>query len=327
MKINEIHNFLKRYEQLNEWSNFKHKMAKNVALVIKTIANKIREISNPIADSTSYEVIRDFLLKNRKNNSPFNLKFQIDGVDFKQLKFKIEFNPNSLNKNISGDYTALSNTLNIEIPPKNNFKEFENYLNKSFFEDLKEVLNHELVHFEDRNIPNLNYTIPSKKIFTDEILYLTHEKEIRALIQEMMPKIKRGYKLKDCIKERLKYPFGNAYEYFESNLIYFFFCFFVTSIFNDSTLKKKYWSLIVNDNKDLLIFNKNYEQLLSFRCVLKYISQKLNQAIGLFKDFEKTVGQFEYNLYSKLNFNKLSYDLLFSTFNSDLLNILNEESI
>lgn len=235
--------------------------------------------------------IQKYFLNHRLKNKNIRLKiyFNLDGINF-PIYFIME--NNNFNERISGSCnynknTKLPKSIDIIIPYKNNHEKFKNFIHENFILELKEVINHELSHLFDKESINDDYLNPLEseiKTFTENLFYQLQFSEIKAVLQESIPRVKNGEDIIDILSNRIKSIFYPKYENLKSSLVKLYFYVFISTTYNNINLKNTYWKYFSN-NKNIkkYIINKNNINLINQ--TLLFISRNF---ISLrFKNYDK----------------------------------------
>ena len=245
MKIIDVHKFNTKLKLLTEWNNFKHRIAKYVSEIIKKLSEKIKNDDDNLKNDTVMISIQKYFLKHRLKNKNIRLKiyFNLDGINF-PIYFIME--NNNFNERISGSCnynknTKLPKSIDIIIPYKNNYEKFKNFIHGNFILELKEVINHELTHLFDKESIIDDYLNPLEseiKTFTENLFYQLQFSEIKAVLQESMPRVKNGEDIIDILSNRIKSIFYPKYENLKSSLVKLYFYVFISTTYNNINLKK-----------------------------------------------------------------------------------------
>lgn len=268
MKIIDVHRFNRKFQMLNEWSNFKHKIANIVSKIIKKLAIKIKDDYDFLSGNTDLITISNFVKYHIKKKENFNLNFIIEDISSKDIIFNFSIRKSDLSKMngnlILNGYNGFS-VLNVYFPLIENEKELDIYLKNNFLSDLKKNINHELTHYFDKKIiyGEKDYLKGHEsKSVLDYFLYMTQKIEMRAIIQELVSFIHS--KNKNTIRKRenksslLKLicdRFRSSFEVInkKSFLEKCFISCFVSYIFNEKKLKERYWNFLIFE-KDISVY-------------------------------------------------------------------------
>lgn len=265
MKIIDVHRFNRKLQMLNEWSNFKHKIANIVSKIIKKLAIKIKDDYDFLSGNTDLITISNFVKYHIKKKEKFNISFVIDDIPTRDLIFNFTMRKSDISK-MDGDltlnYIKNFSLLTVYFPFIENEEDLNNYIKNNFLREMKGNINHELTHYFDRNSSYKDEEYnpgSSSKSLLDYFLYLTQKIEIKAIIQELISiihsKNKRNKQtkendisLKELISERFKFSFRVLTE--NSFLEKYFLSCYVSYVFNEKTLKERYWKFLISE-KDI----------------------------------------------------------------------------
>ena len=133
MKIIDVHRFNRKFQMLNEWNNFKHKIANIVSKIIKKMSNKIKDDYDFLSGNTDLITIINFVKYHIKKEENFNVNFVIDGIPTKDLIFNFTMRKSDFSK-MNGDLTLnyINNfsLLTIYFPLIEKEEELNSYLKK-----------------------------------------------------------------------------------------------------------------------------------------------------------------------------------------------------
>lgn len=262
MKIVDVFKFNKSLKLINEWNNFKHKIAHQTSSIIKKLALKIKEKYPKTSHLKTLEVIKGSMIFHHKHNLDF--EYVVENENLKIIFKGVEDDSDSGRFYVSPQKDFY--TIVIFLPIFISDEKFDNYI-LNFKENIFKIqstLNHELTHYfnkkEKENDYNDYITISGTDCPSEMILYFSQEEEMKSYIQGMMPYVKGGNTLLDSIKKKFNKTFSNDMEYIKNFLI----TFYVSYIINDKNMREKYLSILKQDGK-YTDFVKDYNLLMSMR--------------------------------------------------------------
>ena len=192
MKIIDVHRFNRKFQMLNEWSNFKHKIEYIVNKLIKLLVLNIKNENPHYKSLTSRETLVSIFYNSRKNEK--SIHFEISHDNFLN-GFTFDFvmySPNDIiEEKFKGKY--FKDKIEIIVPNFSSLKEFCDYTSSdNFFEDMYSVLNHEISHHMDKKLNLNNNYDDSFSSSLEDILYYIQEREIRASNMEKIYKKRKS---------------------------------------------------------------------------------------------------------------------------------------